>query len=740
MNRKLLQIHGPFASEYSLAKVNRELAEQLMQMQTEYQIELVGDAASIDKLPDRSDFKKYPVLEELYNPKPLHADVAIYNNFPKNPTAEFGLANMKAKIKLAYLAWEETALPKRWVDEINHNLHGVLVTSDHVLDVFRSSGVTIPMKNVGQGIASDTQNLEKFKLNTNKKFKFLHISSGHYRKGVDILLEAYFKSFTADDDVVLVLKLSPNLDNEINKIIEQYNTDDAPEIEIINRGDLSDGQINYLYQQCDAVVLPSRAEGFGRPMAEAMRMRKPLITTAYSGQLDFCTQANCYLLNYDMKESKSSLGIPGAKLAEPDLEQLQHLLKQVKHDVESNEHELQHKLDRAYESANKLTWERTANLTLDFIQELENLAVLKTKKFALISTWNSICGIAEYSKKLYSKNLGLFNDFKVYANKDVGEWTAQDSEIVTRTWNYNEITFENTITELEKQKPDIIHIQHNHSFYQLANLQPILDYAKKNKVSIYLTLHSVQHIDSIDFKAISKFLNEFTTIFVHTIEDAEFLFEQSLENVKLIKHGIPHFPMQDKNRLRKKIGFKHNPTIATHGLIHSNKGFLELLTAMKLIKNQFPEIMCLFLTAVNSDNSTSAGVYKEMLQRVEELDLVNNVVIIPDFLEIEVVITMLQLADLTVLPYGQIYESSSGAVRTAIAAGNPVLITDSYIFNNLEVGIRVSNNDPHQLTESIIDLLENKELLEQEKSRIAAYAAANSWEQVSINYLQALVQ
>lgn len=39
---------------------------------------------------------------------------------------------------------------------------------------------------------------------------------------------------------------------------------------------------------CDAVVSLHRSEGFGRTLAEAMLLGKPVIATAYSGNLDFC--------------------------------------------------------------------------------------------------------------------------------------------------------------------------------------------------------------------------------------------------------------------------------------------------------------------------------------------------------------------------------------------------------------------------------------------------------------------
>ena len=42
-----------------------------------------------------------------------------------------------------------------------------------------------------------------------------------------------------------------------------------------------------LYQSVDAFVLPSRGEGWGRPVAEAMAMGLPTIATNFSGQTAF---------------------------------------------------------------------------------------------------------------------------------------------------------------------------------------------------------------------------------------------------------------------------------------------------------------------------------------------------------------------------------------------------------------------------------------------------------------------
>ncbi len=51
----------------------------------------------------------------------------------------------------------------------------------------------------------------------------------------------------------------------------------------------------------DAYVSLHRSEGFGLGMAESMYLGKPVIGTAYSGNVDFMTQENSYLVDYRIK-------------------------------------------------------------------------------------------------------------------------------------------------------------------------------------------------------------------------------------------------------------------------------------------------------------------------------------------------------------------------------------------------------------------------------------------------------
>ncbi|MGC2064127.1 MAG: glycosyltransferase, partial [Thermodesulfovibrionales bacterium] len=59
-------------------------------------------------------------------------------------------------------------------------------------------------------------------------------------------------------------------------------------------------EIKNLVRCCDCFISLHRAEGFGRGMAEAMYLGKPVIATGYSGNVDFMNEENACLVRYDL--------------------------------------------------------------------------------------------------------------------------------------------------------------------------------------------------------------------------------------------------------------------------------------------------------------------------------------------------------------------------------------------------------------------------------------------------------
>ena len=89
--------------------------------------------------------------------------------------------------------------------------------------------------------------------------------------------------------------------------------------------------LNSLMSMCDAYVSLHRSEGFGLTLTEAMSMGKPVIATAYSGNMDFMTPSNSFPVKYRLVDIEEDYGFytKGCEWAEPDLDHAAELMRHV---------------------------------------------------------------------------------------------------------------------------------------------------------------------------------------------------------------------------------------------------------------------------------------------------------------------------------------------------------------------------------------------------------------------------
>src|SRR5438105_10409224 len=117
------------------------------------------------------------------------------------------------------------------------------------------------------------------------------------RKNPLALIRAYQQAFRGDDRVALAIKVSRGqCDQESFQRLRQA-AHDADGILI--DGVLSREEAYGLTSCCDCYASLHRSEGFGLTLAEAMLMGKPVIATAYSGNVDFTWPSNSLLVEYE---------------------------------------------------------------------------------------------------------------------------------------------------------------------------------------------------------------------------------------------------------------------------------------------------------------------------------------------------------------------------------------------------------------------------------------------------------
>lgn len=134
-------------------------------------------------------------------------------------------------------------------------------------------------------------------------FTFLSVfdcNSWIKRKNPMAAVRAFAAAFPRGrDDVRLVVKIMNSKDSipEYRELLERVATD--PRIILIDRF-LPRNDMLALIDACDVFVSLHRSEGFGRVIAEAMYMGKAVISTNYSGSVDFAFEGTAYVVNGPM--------------------------------------------------------------------------------------------------------------------------------------------------------------------------------------------------------------------------------------------------------------------------------------------------------------------------------------------------------------------------------------------------------------------------------------------------------
>ncbi|MEW6772172.1 MAG: glycosyltransferase [Bacillota bacterium] len=360
---------GSFFVYHSLALVNRELVLELLHDEC-------FDIGIKPYEPDQFDQTvdpRFALLAARFDWRPARVDFTVRHRWP--PLFE------PAEGRLIWIQpWEYGSLPVEWARfAATDQVAEIWVPSSFVRDCYIQSGVEPEKVSVvpnGVNTAVFNPQAAPLALSTQRSFKFLFVGGTIPRKGPDVLLEAYFRVFSAKDDVCLVVKdfgtdsfyRGQGLGTRIEELRRQKN---APEVLYLDNS-LREAEMAGLYRACDCLVHPYRGEGFGLPVAEAMACGLPVIVTNYGACLDFCNDKNALLINASVVQATEkragnieTVGYP--YWAEPDVEHLAHLMRWVyENPVKAQAIGLQ----AAADIQQKLTWDKAAAKAKDCLWEL----------------------------------------------------------------------------------------------------------------------------------------------------------------------------------------------------------------------------------------------------------------------------------------------------------------------------------------------------------------------------------
>lgn len=222
------------------------------------------------------------------------------------PYYRTALLQLRSRIRhrplIGYWNWELAEIPRSWRSSFDH-VHQIWAPSRFTADALAAEAGPVPLHIVPHLVGAPAQGaLPDWAVAPTGTLVVLAVfsySSGFERKNPLGAVAAFRAAFGARTDVRLIVKAggrdpAPGERERLEAAVA------GAENITLYHGALDAGAYGALMARADIFLSLHRAEGFGIPLVEAMRLGKPVVATAWSSNLDFMTEGIGCLVPYDL--------------------------------------------------------------------------------------------------------------------------------------------------------------------------------------------------------------------------------------------------------------------------------------------------------------------------------------------------------------------------------------------------------------------------------------------------------
>lgn len=354
------------------------------------------------------------------------------------------------------------------------------------------------------------------------------------------------------------------------------------------------------------------------------------------------------------------------------------------------------------------------------------------------------CGIATYSQDLI---LALNNKFKKSFAIKIAALELQNEK-----HNYKEDVYAvletdnpNSYVELaeninENPAIEIVLIQHEFGLFRgnEADFMLFLKAIHKPKIVV---CHTILPRPDEKFKMQVQEINTAVDAFIVMTNNSARILENDYQvlqdKITVIPHGTHLVEHLNKQMLKEKYNLSGRKIISTFGLLSSGKCIETTINALQTIVKEQPDVLFLIIGKTHPTVFKNEGEkYRNSLKAsIEELELQNHVQFVDKYLSLDVLLEYLQLTDVYLFTSKDRNQAVSGTFSYAISCGCPIISTPIphavEVLKN-ETGIIVDFENPKQLAEQVILLLNDAQLRKNISANGIHKLAPTAWENSAI--------
>jgi glycosyltransferase involved in cell wall biosynthesis len=356
------------------------------------------------------------------------------------------------------------------------------------------------------------------------------------------------------------------------------------------------------------------------------------------------------------------------------------------------------------------------------------------------------CGIATYSQDLIKALHNKYNDsFKISVCPIE---TANEKHIYNDEIKY--------VLDIDKKKSFVklaeninkdlaikmVMVQHEFGLFRDRDYE-FLQFLTILKKPIILVFHTVLPKPNQNLKLrVQQIVQACKSIIVMTDLSSKILVNDygiSPEKISVIPHGTHLVAHSDKEFLKEKYNLTGKKVLSTFGLLSSGKSIETTLDALPAIIESNADVMFLIIGKTHPSVVKHEGEkYRMMLEeKIESLNLQNNVQFVNEFVALPDLLEYLQLTDIYLFTSKDPNQAVSGTFSYAMSCGCAIVSTPiphaQEVLQN-DAGIIIDFENSEQLSLAVIALLDQEELRKSISMKGLHKIVPSVWENAAISH------